>query len=92
MELSKQDGMIAQKKTSRCNGCTSNQACIYCAPREPYDPEYLRENGIKFMSFHSYLRKLAREKTKYASIEDINLSIKPGCSRRYKRSKKYSPK
>jgi len=85
VELSKLDGMVPQKKTSRCSKeCVtagSNQACIYCAPREPYDPEYLRENGIKFMSFHSYLRKLKREKTKFASIEDINLKIKPGCAK-----------
>jgi len=79
IELAKLDGMIPQKKTSRCNCSTSKQGCVYCAPREPYDPEYLRENGIKFMSFHSYLRKLKREKTKFASIEDINLKIKPGC-------------
>ena len=79
VELSRLDGMIPQKRTSRCNH-TSNQACIYCAPREPYDPEYLQENGIKFMSFHSYLRKLKREKTKFASIDDINLKIKTGCT------------
>ena len=81
VELSKLDGMIPQKKTSRCN-CAANGACVYCAPVEPYDPEYLRENDIKFMSFHSYLRKLSREKTKFAQIEDINLKIKPGCSRK----------
>ncbi len=78
VELSKLDGMIPQKKTSRCNH-TSNQACIYCAPREPYDPEYLRDNGIKFIAFHSYLKKLTRE-TKFAVLEDINLKIKPGCT------------
>ena len=77
VELSRLDGMIPQKRTSRCNH-TSNGSCIYCAPREPYDPEYLQENGIKFMSFHSYLRKLKREKTKFASIDDINLKIKKG--------------
>lgn len=81
MELSKLDGMIVQKKTSRCTHCSSNGACIYCAPLEPYDPTYLKENGIKFMSFHAYLRKLTREKTKFAAIDDINMKIKPGCSK-----------
>ena len=80
VELAKLDGMIPQKKTPRCN-CAANGACVYCAPREPYDPEYLRENGIKFMSFHSYLRKLKREKTKFANLEDINLKIKAGCAK-----------
>ena len=78
VELSKMDGMIPQKKTKRCNH-TSTQACIYCAPVEPYDPTYLRENGIKFMSFHAYTKKLTRE-SKFAVLEDINLKIKPGCT------------
>ena len=73
--------MIAQPKCSRCNHTGQNSRCIYCAPKEPYDTEYLKENGIKFMSFHAYLRKLTREKTKFASIDDINMKIKPGCAK-----------
>merc|ERR1739848_489482 len=85
IELSKMDGMIAQKKTSRCNhACGSGQACIYCTPKDPFDSEYLKENGIKFMSFHAYLRKLSRDmsKGKFAQIDDINLRIKPGCAKK----------
>ena len=80
IELSKMDGMIAQTRTSNCNH-SSNQACIYCTPKDPFDPEYLRENGIKFMSFHAYLKSLNRDmsKGKFAQIEDINMRIKPGC-------------
>jgi hypothetical protein len=33
------------------------------------------------MSFHTYLRKLLDENGKYAAIEDINLTIKPGKER-----------
>ena len=81
VELSKLDGMIKQKKTPRCTHNCANGACISCAPLEPYAPTYLKENGIKFMSFHAYLRKLTREKTKFASIDDINMKIKPGCAK-----------
>lgn len=38
------------------------------------------KQGIKFMSFHAYLRKLSDEKGKYGTLEDINLKIKPGCT------------
>ena len=85
IELSKMDGMIAQKKTSHCNHASgSGQACIYCTPKDPFDSEYLKENGIKFMSFHAYLRKLSRDmsKGKFAQIDDINLRIKPGCAKK----------
>jgi hypothetical protein len=30
------------------------------------------------MSFHAYLRKMFNEKTKFATLDDINLKIKPG--------------
>jgi nuclear protein localization family protein 4 len=41
--------------------------CEYCLPLEPYDPKYLEENKIKFMSYHSFL-KLMMDKNKTQPI------------------------
>ena len=81
IELSKMDGKIKQERTSSCNH--SHGACIYCTSKDPYDPEYLKKEGIKFMSFHAYLRKLDHEKgslAKGATLDEMNLTIKPGCT------------
>lgn len=78
-ELSKQSGKISQPKSPNCRH-TANAACIHCMPKEPYDSKYLEDQGIKFMSFHAYLRKLFDDKGKFAILEDINLKIKPGCT------------
>ena len=81
IELYKMDGKIKQGRTSSCNH-KSDAACIYCTSKDPYDPEYLKKEGIKFMSFHSYLRKLDHEKGSLAkaTLDEMNLTIKPGCT------------
>ena len=50
-ELAKMDGKIPKK------GKPANS--IDSLPYDPFDEEYLKENNIKFMSFHSYIKKLS---------------------------------
>lgn len=81
IQLYQTDGRIEQKKTSNCQH-NAQSKCVYCISKEPYDEEYLKQEGIKHMSFHSYLRKLAGgvTKGKYAALEDISCKIKRGCT------------
>ena len=58
IELGKQTGQIKKNKgVGNCRCAIGGQSqCVHCIPYDPFDPEYLKEQGIKFMSFHSYLR------------------------------------
>ena len=54
-----QNGRIERGLTKNCQAtCGAKHKCLYCAPLEPYDEEHLKAEGVKHMSFHSYLRKL----------------------------------
>jgi len=76
VEMSKLDGKIPrandQKVNCQCGG-NSNSQCVHCIPYEPFDEEYLKAQKIKFMSFHSYLRKLSGglSKGKFAPLRNI---------------------
>ena len=52
VDLSKMDGKIKQGRTSCCNH-KSDAACIYCTSKDPYDPEYLKKEGIKLNGIQS---------------------------------------
>ena len=41
---------------------------------------FLFNQGIKFMSFHAYLKKIFDEKGKFATLDDISLTTKTGTS------------
>lgn len=59
----------------------SNGCCVHCSPLEPWDENYLKEQNIKHLSFHSYLRKLTSgvDRGKFVAFDDINCKIKSGC-------------
>lgn len=58
VELNLKDGMIPRKKDPRYCKHGENAGCVYCCPLPPYDEAYLKEQKIKHLSFHSYLKKL----------------------------------
>lgn len=81
LQLYMKDGRIEQTKTANCQHNALSK-CVYCISKEPYDEAYLRQEGIKHMSFHAYLRKLSGgvTKGKFAALEDISCKIKKGCT------------
>lgn len=60
----------------------SNGCCVHCSPIEPWDENYLKEQNIKHMSFHSYIRKLTSgvDRGKFVALEDLNCRIRSGCT------------
>lgn len=79
--LWKQDGKVQRKRDEKLCRHGGNGCCVHCSPLEPYDETYLREQNVKHMSFHAYLRKLTGgvNKGKFVWLEEINCRIKPGC-------------
>lgn len=81
--LAKQDGKIIRGPDEQLCHHGPQGKCINCIPLEPFDLDYLatRDPPIKYMSFHSYLKKLqsGADKGKYTNLEELNCKIKPGC-------------
>lgn len=55
---------------------------MHCSPIEPWDESYLKEQKIKHLSFHAYIRKLTSgvDRGKFVALEDLNCRIKTGCN------------
>lgn len=79
--LSKQSGLIQLPPEKTSCKHRGKERCINCLPLQPFDPLYLKEQKIKHMSFHAYLRKITQgvNKGKFALLENINCRIRPGC-------------
>jgi len=79
VELSKLDGKIPRGKDQvNCKCVGENSQCSYCIALDPYDEEYLKSKEIKYMSFHSYIRKLSEglSKGKFAPLRNISCKVK----------------
>nr|XP_036231836.1 nuclear protein localization protein 4 homolog isoform X1 [Bactrocera oleae] len=79
--LAKIDGLIERPRDAKLCRHNANGRCVHCSPLEPYDDNYLKEQKIKHLSFHSYIRKQKSgiDRGKYVAFDDINCRIKPGC-------------
>jgi len=77
VELGKQTGQIPRSRDRVNCQHQGNSQCVHCIPYDPFDEEYLKEKGIKFMSFHSYLRKLSGglSKGKFAPLRNMTCKV-----------------
>ncbi|KAJ6634631.1 Nuclear protein localization protein 4 like [Pseudolycoriella hygida] len=81
VQLAKIDGTIKRNRDPKLCRHNSNGCCVHCSPIEPWDENYLKEQKIKHMSFHAYIRKLTSgvDRGKFVALEDISCRIKSGC-------------
>lgn len=80
--LAKQDSRVQRTRDPKLCRHNSNGRCVHCSPVEPWDEAYLKEQNIKHVSFHSYIRKLTSgvDRGKFVALEDLNCRIKSGCN------------
>ncbi|KAK7111135.1 nuclear protein localization protein 4 homolog [Littorina saxatilis] len=81
--MTKQDGKIYRDRNEQLCRHGPKGKCLHCVPLEPYDEQFLKscDPPIKFLSFHSYIRKLTGgvDRGKFVNLENISCKIKPGC-------------
>lgn len=82
VQLAKLDGTIKRNRDPKLCRHNSNGCCVHCSPIEPWDEAYLREQKIKHISFHAYIRKMTSgvDRGKFVALEDLNCRIRTGCT------------
>lgn len=79
-----QTGKISRGRDTRFCKHGANGMCDYCLPLEPYDAAYHKENNIKHLSYHAYLRKItptgaASATTKLPPLTPLSYKVKVPC-------------
>ncbi|KAK2462019.1 hypothetical protein APHAL10511_006482 [Amanita phalloides] len=79
-----QSGKIPRERDAHFCKHGANGMCDYCTPLEPYDAAYHKENNIKYLSYHAYLRKLTPKLTASASsvlppLTPLSYQVKVPC-------------
>jgi len=77
LALAKLSGQVARTRDAVNCQHQGNSQCVHCIPFDPYDEQYLKEQNIKFMSFHSYLRKQSAglSKGKFAPLRNTTCKV-----------------
>ncbi|TRM65993.1 NPL4 family-domain-containing protein [Schizophyllum amplum] len=78
------DGMIPRGRDAQFCKHGAKGMCDYCMPLEPYDAKYHKEQNIKHLSYHAYVRKLTPKSTLSSSaslppLEPISYKVKIPC-------------
>jgi len=75
--IHKQVGTIERSRDNISCQHNANSQCVHCIPLDPFDESYLKEKQIKFLSFHSYLRKMSAgaSKGKFAPLKTLNCKV-----------------
>lgn len=71
IKLLSQSGMITRERDSHFCRHPENAMCDYCSPLNPYDLSYLKEKGIKHLSFHSYIKQQLKDSPTKINIQDL---------------------
>ncbi|KAF7784695.1 hypothetical protein Agabi119p4_860 [Agaricus bisporus var. burnettii] len=78
------DGKIPRGRDAQFCKHGAKGMCDYCMPLEPYDAGYQKENNIKYLSYHAYLRKISPKQTGSASsflppLSPLSYKVKVPC-------------
>ncbi|KAJ7456612.1 NPL4 family-domain-containing protein [Mycena latifolia] len=78
------DGKIPRSRDARFCTHATNGMCDYCMPLEPYNALYHKENAIKHLSYHAYLKQISPKSSSSATsslppLTPLSYKVKVPC-------------